>query len=45
MLPLYKKILIPTDFSENSNLAFRHAVIVGQTKRRQDLPSPCYSPH
>ncbi len=30
MLPLYKKILIPTDFSENSNLAFRHAVLLAR---------------
>ena len=30
MLPLYKKILVATDFSENSNLAFKHAVMLAR---------------
>ncbi len=35
MLPLYKNILIPTDFSENSNLAFRHAVMLARQNNAQ----------
>lgn len=30
MLPSYDKILVPTDFTENSDHAFRHAVILAR---------------
>ncbi len=35
MLPLYKKILVPTDFSENSDLAFKHAVMLARQNNAQ----------
>jgi len=35
MLPLYKKILVPTDFSENSDLAFKHAVMLARQNDAQ----------
>jgi len=30
MLPFYKKILVPTDLTQNSEFAFKHAVMLGR---------------
>ena len=35
MLPLYKKILVATDFSAHSNEAFKHAVMLARLNRAQ----------